>query len=116
MYPFRIAILVFAVFLVVLCVWVVVRLLIELGWAAARGLRMLVCSDPPPDLSLRPPGALGAHGSPHRPGRAQQPPGLSGASPRMCARPRCRWVNRPGARFCAQCGQPLAVTVARRAV
>jgi hypothetical protein len=54
-------------------------------------------------------GAMFGESDTDRVGRASSdPPPPPAASARTCANPRCRFPNKPEARYCAMCGQRLS--------
>jgi hypothetical protein len=94
----RITALVFAILAatgMILLVMGVVRLLLKVLGSALGGVGRLFRGGPGTD-------GLGA-GSPGAAWAARRFGG-AGNVPRICANPKCRHVNRPEARFCAQCG------------
>lgn len=109
----RLAMLMMALALVGICVWAVVRLFLCIVTAVFRGLRgacrgLAGCSESaPPRLTVW-------HVS-HTPPARRQNRSQARGGPRMCADPRCRWLNPSHARFCAQCGQPLEPAGGRKA-
>lgn len=104
--------------LIGLCVWAVLRLLIDVFMLVGRGLRSALfgcCSSKhrgpgvhvrARNVRMQAVGDRVAERVSHRVAermahRAPPPPA------KRCVNPKCQWVNRPPAQFCAQCGRPL---------
>lgn len=97
MHPLRLIVIGIAITLIGLTVWAFIRLTTEVLLLVGRGVRGLFgggcCRS-----RFAPPGPSVKHLS-------------ISAAPRgmiRCRNEKCRWENRPHARYCAHCGRPLS--------